>query len=227
MDVAILSNSDAPPTDLDFLATILAAEVIGRPYQDPTRIRLPDAVLESYVGVYRIDENSTRTITREGGRLFMQRTGAPKYEIHASAEGELSAPHSFQRLSFVKDKSGSNVEFGLRRGTNVTSHTELLLLSGNIEAGGCEALACDALAVANDLQRPRSRADAASGSASVKGASGPQPNGFIDFSCAAALGDRDGEVGSGKDGQAPIERASEGPSGTTCTVWQGRLLQME
>ena len=114
--VAILSNSDAPPTDLDFLATILAAEVIGRPYQDPTRIRLPDAVLESYVGVYRIDENSTRTITREGGRLFMQRTGAPKYEIHASAEGEFFRPHSFQRLSFVKDKSGSNVELVSRLG---------------------------------------------------------------------------------------------------------------
>lgn len=116
--VAILANSDDPPTDLDFLATILAAEVIGQPYREPTRIKLPDAVLEGYVGLYRIDENSIRTITREGGRLFMQRTGAPKYEIHASAEGEFFRPKSFQRLSFVKDASGKYVELVSRTGNH-------------------------------------------------------------------------------------------------------------
>ena len=108
--VAVLANSDDSPTDLNFLATILAAEVIGRPYREPTRIRLSDAVLESYVGVYRIDETSTRTITREGDRLFMERSGGSKVEIHPSAEGTFFRSRSFQRLSFRKDKSGRIVE---------------------------------------------------------------------------------------------------------------------
>jgi CubicO group peptidase (beta-lactamase class C family) len=110
--VAILTNSDDAPVDLGFLATRLAAEVIGQPYREPARIELPDALLDTYVGVYRIDENSTRTITREGRRLFMQRTGAPRFEILATAELEFFRPNSFQRLSFVKDLSGHVVEFG-------------------------------------------------------------------------------------------------------------------
>ena len=116
--VAVLANSDNSPTDLNFLATILAAEIIGQPYREPTRIQLSDAVLESYVGVYKIDETSSRTITREGGRLFMQRTGASKLEIHPSAEGEFFRERSFQRLSFVRDNAGTIVELVSRIGNH-------------------------------------------------------------------------------------------------------------
>ena len=114
--VAILANSDDSPIDLYFLATILAAEVINQPYRDPKRIQLSHTLLERYVGIYKIDETSSRTITREGDRLFMQRTGRPRFEIHASAENEFFRPQSFQRLSFVKDKTGAIVELVSRTG---------------------------------------------------------------------------------------------------------------
>ena len=114
--VTILANCDNPPVDLHFLGTVLAAEVIGQPYRDPKKIQLSHKVLASYVGVYKVDETSSRTITREGDRLFMQRTGRPKFEIHASAEDEFFRPQSFQRLSFVKDKTGAVVELVSRTG---------------------------------------------------------------------------------------------------------------
>jgi D-alanyl-D-alanine carboxypeptidase len=107
--VAILANSDDPPIDLDFLATIIAAEAIGKPYKEPTPIELPMTLLDTYVGIYQIDENTTRTITREGNRLFMQRTRAPKRELFASAEGQFFRKESFQRISFEKDASGKIV----------------------------------------------------------------------------------------------------------------------
>jgi D-alanyl-D-alanine carboxypeptidase len=104
--VAILANSDDVPVDLDFLATIIAGEVIGKPYTEPTPIELPTTLLDTYVGVYQIDENATRTITREGNRLFMQRTRAPKFELFALAEEQFFRKSSFQRISFQKDASG-------------------------------------------------------------------------------------------------------------------------
>ena len=89
---------------ISIFSTVLAAEVIHQPYREPKRIQLSHTLLERYAGVYKIDETSTRTITREGDRLFMQRTGRPRFEIHASAEDEFFRSQSFQRLSFVKAK---------------------------------------------------------------------------------------------------------------------------
>jgi hypothetical protein len=83
--------------DIEFLAATIAGETIGRPYREPTRVDVPVPVLDTYVGVYQIDDNTTRTITREGTRLFMQRTGAAKVEILPYGEADFFRPASLQR----------------------------------------------------------------------------------------------------------------------------------
>ena len=108
--VAVLTNSDAPPVDLDYVAVTIGSELIGTSNTKPGSLQLSPAVLDAYVGVYRINETDTRTFTREGTRLFMQRSGRPKVELFPSADAEFAPRESVQRLSFKKDAAGRVVE---------------------------------------------------------------------------------------------------------------------
>jgi CubicO group peptidase (beta-lactamase class C family) len=108
--VAVLTNSDSPPIDVDSVAARIAAAAIGRPYRDPAALTLDPEILDTFVGVYQIGADQARTIRREGARMFMQRTGGPKVEIFPSAIGEFYRKDSFQRLSFVKDSTGAVVK---------------------------------------------------------------------------------------------------------------------
>jgi CubicO group peptidase (beta-lactamase class C family) len=107
--VAVLTNSDSPSIDPDTAAAKIAAEAIDRPYHDPAAITLATEVLDSYVGIYQIDPENTRTISRDGTHMFMQRTGGRKLEIFPVRSGEFFLANSFQRLSFTQDGTGKIV----------------------------------------------------------------------------------------------------------------------
>ena len=104
--VAVLTNSDSPSIDPDTAAAKIAAEAIDRPYHDPAAIPLPMEVLDSYVGIYQIDPENARTISRDGTHMFMQRTGGRKIEIFPVRAEEFFLANSFQRLSFTQDGAG-------------------------------------------------------------------------------------------------------------------------
>jgi len=104
--VAVLCNSDRPAADPGYVAKKIAALVVGDPFPEPVPITLDAKVLERYVGVYRIDERSTRTVTVESGRLYTQRSGGPRTEVRPSSETEFSYDKSLTRLRFVVDASG-------------------------------------------------------------------------------------------------------------------------
>jgi len=59
--------------------------------------------LELWVGIYEFEDKTTRTITFEDGKLFSQRTGGPKYQIHPTTENEFYFEDSFTRLLFMAD----------------------------------------------------------------------------------------------------------------------------
>ncbi len=104
--VAMLTNSTAPPVNTGFLATKIAAIAIGKPYREPASVKLDAKILDSYTGVYRIDDTTTRAVMREGDRVFVQRSDRPKTEIFAANETEFFIKDSFQRFTFEKDASG-------------------------------------------------------------------------------------------------------------------------
>ena len=105
--VAMLTNTDSHDFDTGFLAMELAATAIGDPYRDPTMVALDPKLLDTYIGIYRIDDTATRTVTRKGDQLFVQRTGRPKIQIVASNEHEFFISESFVRFTFEKDASGA------------------------------------------------------------------------------------------------------------------------
>ncbi len=108
--VAVLCNSDSPATDPGFLARKLAALAAGDPFPEWTEVKVDNAILERYAGVYRIDANSTRTVTVKDGRLHTQRTGAQLLPAKASSETEFFYDQSLTHFKFVVDASGRATE---------------------------------------------------------------------------------------------------------------------
>jgi D-alanyl-D-alanine carboxypeptidase len=118
--VAVLTNRGygAGPDDL---SRRIAALATGHPFVDPQAVVVPEAVLERYVGVYRIDEKQTRTISREGTRLFSQRSGGERNEILPESETRFffkddRGRPTLARLEFVTDAGGRVLEVQMRDG---------------------------------------------------------------------------------------------------------------
>ena len=69
-------------------------------------MQLDPATLDEYVGVYRFDETTTRTIFREGDKLIAQRSGGEKQEILAASRDDFFYADSDSRIHFRRDAQG-------------------------------------------------------------------------------------------------------------------------
>ena len=114
--VVLLTNVTPPLGNPGFIATKVAAVAMGEPYREPAAITLDERLLDDYVGVYRVDEKTTRAVTREGARLFTQRAGGPKSEIFAVSQTEFFYKDSFTRVRFERDASGKVTRMVVRTG---------------------------------------------------------------------------------------------------------------
>ena len=108
--VAVLSNSDSAEATPAFLAQNLAALAMGKPYTANKPVTLDANALDRLVGVYRIDQNASRYVTREGTRLFIERTGGRKAEIVPTSATEFFYPNQFSLVKFVVDDRGEAVQ---------------------------------------------------------------------------------------------------------------------
>jgi D-alanyl-D-alanine carboxypeptidase len=89
-----------------FLAEKVAAIAAGRPYKDMKAIALDAAALDKHIGIYKLDENTNRTVTREGNQLFIQRTGGARNPIAPASATEFFQPNSFTTFTFETDAAG-------------------------------------------------------------------------------------------------------------------------
>lgn len=104
--VAILANTDSPSKDPQSLALRIAAKALGKPLEDRKALALDEKTLDEYVGVYQFDDDARRTITREGAKLFAQRSGGEKQEILAMARDDFAYLEGNARLRFRRDAQG-------------------------------------------------------------------------------------------------------------------------
>lgn len=104
--VAILSNNEASDPSPEALALRIVAKALGKGIEDRKTVELDAPALDEYAGVYRFDERTTRTITREGSKLFSQRSGGEKQEILATARDAFFFKNSDARLRFRRDAQG-------------------------------------------------------------------------------------------------------------------------
>jgi CubicO group peptidase (beta-lactamase class C family) len=113
--VAVLSNALGREPDPDTVATKVALLALGESIEDPPVVKPAPEVLDRYTGVYRIDETTIRVVTREGDRLFTQRTGGEKLEALPISETEFFYRNSLERASFRRDAVGKVTGMVLHR----------------------------------------------------------------------------------------------------------------
>jgi D-alanyl-D-alanine carboxypeptidase len=104
--VAILSNNDASDPRPDAVALRIVAKALGKPLEERRPVPLDAKLLDEYVGVYRFDGKTVRTITREGGKLFWQRAPRPKRELFAAGRDDFYFPEDGTAVRFHRDAQG-------------------------------------------------------------------------------------------------------------------------
>ncbi|HVS16636.1 MAG TPA: serine hydrolase [Thermoanaerobaculia bacterium] len=104
--VAVLSNDTGRPVRPGYVAQKIAAMVIGDPFPEWEAVERPAAELEQYVGVYRIDEESTRIVKLVDGKLVTQRTGGPRSAIESGGGEVFFYPGSLTYLTFERGGDG-------------------------------------------------------------------------------------------------------------------------
>ncbi len=106
--VVVLSNVLGHPPGPAVLAYRVTMKALGKPVEERKAVGLDPATLDGYVGVYRFDEATSRTITREGNQLFSQRTGGGRHEILAASRDDFffHPEESEGRIHFQRDTRG-------------------------------------------------------------------------------------------------------------------------
>ena len=89
-----------------YLTDKIAAIAMGKPYKEMKAVTLDNATLDKHIGIYKLDEKTNRTVTREGNQLFIQRTGGGKGPISAASATEFFLPNSFTTFTFETDADG-------------------------------------------------------------------------------------------------------------------------
>ncbi len=102
---ALLTNSDGN-ADIDKIAFRVTALAMGKPYEQPAIISLPEAVLQEFVGVYQIDPKNERIITIQDGKLFSQRTGGSLFELQPVSTDEFFFKDADDSLLFQRGADG-------------------------------------------------------------------------------------------------------------------------
>ncbi|HEV7509807.1 MAG TPA: serine hydrolase [Thermoanaerobaculia bacterium] len=103
--IVILSNNEASEPQPETLAVRIAAKALGHAFEDRKPVALDAKTLDEYVGVYRFDAETVRTIIRDGTKLFSQRSGGRKAEIFASGQDDFYFDDD-TRLHFRRDAQG-------------------------------------------------------------------------------------------------------------------------
>ncbi len=86
--VIVLVNTFGREPSLQALTYRIAMKALGKPVEERKVVSLDPAMLDEYVGTYRFDEKVSRTVTREGNKLFARRTNGDKHEILATSRDD-------------------------------------------------------------------------------------------------------------------------------------------
>jgi len=85
LTVIVLSNTFGHEPSLESLTYRITMKALGKPMEERKAIDLDLATLDDYTGTYRFNEKVSRTVSREGNKLFVRRTDGDKHEILATS----------------------------------------------------------------------------------------------------------------------------------------------
>ncbi len=104
--VAVLSNTTAGQGIPTYIAEKVAAIAIDNPFPEFVAVSLTDKQLDKHIGVYSINETTTRTISRDGNQLFSQRSDGRQFALTPSSPNTFFVKDSFTSMKFEADANG-------------------------------------------------------------------------------------------------------------------------
>lgn len=105
--VAVLSNSPDNAIRPNHVAHQMAAAAMEKPFPTRQAIALDAETLTEYQGVYKIDDENSRSIIVEDGRIFSQRVGSSRFEIFPFADDSFYFDRSFTYMTFDRGADGN------------------------------------------------------------------------------------------------------------------------
>ena len=115
--VAILTNTRARGGLHVTLSQRIAALAMGKPFPDQPAITLDDAALDRHIGIYKIDEKTSRNVFRDGNQLFSQRTGGQRVALAPASATDFFNPESLVSVRFESDTGGETMRAVFRQAT--------------------------------------------------------------------------------------------------------------
>lgn len=91
-----------------------------KPAPVQAEIKVPEHILDTYVGEYEIEPAFTFTVTRVADKLFVQATGQEQFEIFAESERKFFAKVTDAQFEFALDDSGKVTKAILNQGKRAT-----------------------------------------------------------------------------------------------------------
>ncbi len=107
--VVVLTNSAGNKISPQFVSQWIATLLLGKPYSENTGRILTEKELDEYAGVYEISKGDERSVTREGNKIFTQRTGSIKQEAFNRSYDTFFYKRSFTWFTFERDKRDGKV----------------------------------------------------------------------------------------------------------------------
>ena len=116
--VVLLCNTATGEVDRlaeDLIQLLAGMEVEPRSFEKPQEITVAPELLQRYAGRYAIVPEFVLTVSCENGRLYVQATGQPKFEIFAKSETEFFWKVVDAQLTFQMDDKGAVASATLRQ----------------------------------------------------------------------------------------------------------------
>ena len=107
--IVMLENSGNPSTDKNNMMIHILSCLYSTEFEMPIArppVKVPENILQEYIGSYAISDNFVLNITVSGESVFVQATGQPKIKIVAHSETTFYSKVVDARIEFVRDESG-------------------------------------------------------------------------------------------------------------------------
>jgi D-alanyl-D-alanine carboxypeptidase len=114
--VAVLTNADSGMATPDGPAMKAAAIAIGKPFPEHKAVAIDPALLDTYAGVYKIDDKTNWTLRRTKDGLAMQRQGGQGTSLRAFSDTGFFAPGSLVWVEMKRGAKGEVTEAVLHNG---------------------------------------------------------------------------------------------------------------
>jgi len=118
--VAVLCNTTAPALAPQLLTRKIAALALGKPFPERKAIQVTPEVLARYAGVYKINDQSQRTVIVENGKLYTMRSGGQRLEAHPYSETEFFYTETLSHFRFVLGPDGKVSEMWMYQNGSAT-----------------------------------------------------------------------------------------------------------